>query len=516
MTGRAKFVATRSSASRAALCLAAGMLTACSDGLLHEPAPPGPGRVSLSASVLQGGTAEAYAQANTLWLLFSEGEETRLEQTVAFDGNAEEVRVPIQVPLRETSETFLLRIELRRDDDAIFQGAAEVALTAGQTAEVDIALQPVVAGVSCGGTEVLLDAYGATIQLTAAALFATGDTVPSVGVLWSTASEAPVTVNDAGVVTAQYDGTATVTCAAGGATDARSVVVLAAVTSVSVAPGEAAILIGGTQQFTAIAWDRRENIISGRTTTWTSAAPAIAQVNQAGVATGLSAGTARIDATVDGVTGSATLTVSFPPPTATTLAASGVTGVEATFNGTVNPRGTATAAWFEYGTSPTLATFTSTAQQNVGAGSANVPVDQPVSGLSEGTTYYVRIAASSVGGTTRGQIVSVSTPAPGPPAVRTISAAYAPNSDARLDMVGAVTPNGADTSFWFEWSYSDPDLNEPSSTPLQRTPAGWTEVLFTDFFFGQGVEVWVRAVAENQYGRVHGAIIRAPPYGGGA
>jgi hypothetical protein len=512
MIGRAKFVATmRRSRSRAAMCLAAGVFTACGDGLLHEPAPPAPGRVSLSASVLQGGTAEAYAQTNMLWLRFSDGEETRLEQTIAFDAAAEEVRVPIQVPLRGTTETLVLQFELRRNTDAIFQGSAEVTLTAGQTAEVDMPLQPVVAGVSCGGTDVLLDAYGATAQLTAAALFVTGDTVPSAGVVWSAASEAPITVNDAGVVTAQRDGTATVTCAAGNGTDTRTVVVLAAVTSVVVAPGQAAIVIGGTQAFTATARDRRQNIISGRTIIWTSAAPAIAQVNQAGNATGVSAGTARIDARVDGVTGSGTLTVSFPPPSVTTQAASGISGVTATFNGTANPRGTATAAWFEYGTSSTLATFTATGQQAVGAGSANVAVGQPVSGLSEGTTYYVRIAASSAGGTTRGQIVSFTTLAPGPPSVRTVAAAYAPNSDARLDMDGAVTPNGADTSFWFEWSYSDPTLSDPSSTPIQRTPAGWTEVLFEDYFFGQGSEVWVRAVAQNQYGVARGAIIRAAP-----
>jgi hypothetical protein len=318
-------------------------------------------------------------------------------------------------------------------------------------------------------------------------------------------------VDDAGVVTAQRDGTATVTCAAGNATDTRTVVVLAAVTSVAVAPGQAAILIGGTQAFTATARDRLQNIISGRTTTWTSAAPVIAQVNQAGTATGVSAGTARIDATIDGVTGSGTLTVSFPPPSVTTLAASGITGVAATLNGTANPHGTATSAWFEYGTSPTLATFTATGQQAVGAGSANVAVSQPVSGLSEGTTYYVRIAASSVAGTTRGQIVSFTTLVPGPPSVRTISAAYVPNSDAFLEMSGAVTPNGADTSFWFEFSYSDPTLTQPSTTPIQRTPAGWTEIPFGDGFFGQGTEVWVRAVAQNQFGMVRGAIIRAEP-----
>jgi hypothetical protein len=231
---------------------------------------------------------------------------------------------------------------------------------------------------------------------------------------------------------------------------------------------------------------------------------------------GLAAGSARIDAAIDGVTGSGTLTVSFPPPAVTTQTPSGITGVAATFNGAANPRGTATSAWFEYGTSPTLATFTATAQQAVGAGSANVAVAQAVSNLTPGTTYYVRLAASSVGGTARGQIVSFNTPAPGPPSVRTISAAYIPGSDAFLQMDGAVTPNGLATTFWFEWSFSDPTLSQPATTQLQRTDQNlWVEQPFGDGFFGQGTEVWVRAVAQNQLGTVRGAIIRAEPFAGG-
>jgi hypothetical protein len=283
-----------------------------------------------------------------------------------------------------------------------------------------------------------------------------------------------------------------------------------------VTPGQAAVFVGGTQTFTAIARDRLQNEITGRTTTWSSASPGVASVNQAGVAMGLAAGSARIDAAIDGVIGSGTLTVSFPPPAVTTQAPSGLTGVSATLNGTANPRGTATSAWFEYGTSPTLATFTATAQQALGAGSANVAVNQAVANLNQSTTYYVRIAASSVGGTARGQIVSFNTLSPGPPSVRTISAAYLPNSDAFLQMDGAVTPNGIFTTYWFDWSLTDPTLSQFTSTSVQRTDqALWVERPFEDGFFGQGTQVWVRAVAQNQFGTVYGAIIRAEPYAGG-
>jgi CubicO group peptidase (beta-lactamase class C family) len=55
-------------------------------------------------------------------------------------------------------------------------------------------------------------------------------------------------------------------------------------------------------------------------------------------------------------------------PTVTTAAATGVTTSGAMLNGSVNPNGLTTTAWFEWGTSPTLATFTATASQAVGSG----------------------------------------------------------------------------------------------------------------------------------------------------
>lgn len=500
---------------RAGLCLLAGLLTACSDGLLHEAAPPAPGTVSLSAVMLQGGSPEAYAQTNVLRMVFSDTAGTRLDQSVPFDADADEVRIPIQVPLRQTTETLLLQLDLRRDADAIFSGTAEVVLTAGQTAEIDIPLQPVVAAVSCGGPDVTLDAYGVTAQLSAAALFATGDTVPAAGITWSVGGESPVTVSAAGLVTAQSDGTATVTCASNGTTDTRTVIVSAVVASVAVAPAQSAVVIGGTRTFTATARDRLQNVITGRTVTWSSNPSSIATVNASGVATGVAAGTTVISAAVGDVTGAATLTVSFPPPGVNTLPPTGVTGAEATFGGTVNPRGTAATAWFEFGTDPALATFDATSAQNVGAGTANVTVRDLYNDLSNGTTYYVRIAASSVGGTARGQIVSFTTPAPGPPSVRTVSAYYVPDSDAFLEMNGAFNPNGALTSVYFEWSQIDPTLTRPETTPIVARDGGWSDLPFTDGVFSNFQTTWVRAVAVNEFGEARGDIIQVDGEQGG-
>jgi hypothetical protein len=88
-----------------------------------------------------------------------------------------------------------------------------------------------------------------------------------------------------------------------------------------------------------------------------------------------------------------------------------VTASAATLNGTVNPRGLATNAWFEYSTSQDFAQATSTTQTAVGSGTTPVSVTQDVSGLAADTTYYFRTVANRSGVVARGDIASFRTSA---------------------------------------------------------------------------------------------------------
>jgi uncharacterized repeat protein (TIGR03803 family) len=69
-------------------------------------------------------------------------------------------------------------------------------------------------------------------------------------------------------------------------------------------------------------------------------------------------------------------------------------------DGTVNPLGSSTDWYFEYGTTITYGSQTAT--QNAGGGIVNVPVDCTVTGLLPGTTYHVRLVASNATGITLG------------------------------------------------------------------------------------------------------------------
>ncbi|HEX7241051.1 MAG TPA: Ig-like domain-containing protein [Longimicrobiaceae bacterium] len=77
-----------------------------------------------------------------------------------------------------------------------------------------------------------------------------------------------------------------------------------------VAVSSATIGQGGYAVLSATAYDANNNPISAGSTTWSSATPSVASVNSAGVVTGNSQGTATVYATIGGVVGSGTVTVS--------------------------------------------------------------------------------------------------------------------------------------------------------------------------------------------------------------
>jgi len=101
-------------------------------------------------------------------------------------------------------------------------------------------------------------------------------------------------------------------------------------------------------------------------------------------------------------------------PTVDTLAASSVAATSATLNGNVAPNGLATQAWFEWGTNPALSSYASTPVQSLGSGTTSLLVGAALSGLSTGTTYYCRVAASNSSGTSKGTIVSFTASPPEP------------------------------------------------------------------------------------------------------
>ncbi len=87
-------------------------------------------------------------------------------------------------------------------------------------------------------------------------------------------------------------------------------------------------------------------------------------------------------------------------PLATTLGASAITASSATLNAQVVPRGAATMAWIEYGTS--TAYDNASAHVSVGSGWAVAPVTLPITGLAAGVEYHFRVVSQNATNTSNG------------------------------------------------------------------------------------------------------------------
>ena len=149
-----------------------------------------------------------------------------------------------------------------------------------------------------------------TVALTATAKDAGGNVMSSASVTWSTSDPSVAMVSPSGVVTGVAVGSATITASAGPGNGTATVnVLLAPVARVVVTPSNPTIRAHQTVQLAATLYDARNNVLTGRAVTWSSADPNKVSVDNNGVATGMKKGTVTIAATSEGVSGSTNVKV---------------------------------------------------------------------------------------------------------------------------------------------------------------------------------------------------------------
>lgn len=176
---------------------------------------------------------------------------------------------------------------------------------------------PTVAAVTVSPAAVDLEP-GQSVTLTARLTDGDGD-VLSRAVTWTSSDAGVASVDGAGGVQALALGTTTIRATAEGVSGTATIRVVPPnpdpVTSVEVTPAAATIPVGGSVALAATGRDADGDIVPNRPVGWTAAPAGIVGVDGDGLVTGLAAGTAAVSATIDGVTGSATITVTQPQPT---------------------------------------------------------------------------------------------------------------------------------------------------------------------------------------------------------
>ena len=151
---------------------------------------------------------------------------------------------------------------------------------------------------------------------TATGMFANGDALDLTGIVaWTSSAPSVVTISNAvgsqGSATGVAPGSTTISALFAGQVGTASLrVTNATLVSISVTPATPSISLGSSQQFSATAtFSDASTLNLSNQVNWASSDVAIAVVNATGLASSAGSGSATITATLDGVSGTAILTV---------------------------------------------------------------------------------------------------------------------------------------------------------------------------------------------------------------
>ncbi len=174
-----------------------------------------------------------------------------------------------------------------------------------------------------------------------------------------------------------------------------------------------------------------------------------------------------------------------------------------TLNAMVDPNSLATSYHFEWGATTSYGSIVPSIDAVVGSDSTAHLVSQVILGLSPGTTYHVRVVATSSGGTTFGADRSFTTTLP-PPVVTTGAASLVGQTDATLS--ASVDPNGSATTYHFDLGITT-DYGSQSPSSDAAVGADYSAHLLTFALTGldPGASYHYRVVGTSPAGVSYGA-----------
>jgi len=187
-------------------------------------------------------------------------------------------------------------------------------------------------------------------------------------------------------------------------------------------------------------------------------------------------------------------------PAVATQPASSLAETGATLNGLVNPNGSETKIYFEYGT--TTSYGSKTTEVSAGSGSVAIEKSQPISGLKANTVYHYRIVATNAFGASQGVDQTFNTF--GPPEGNTwVGDPHASGEGATL--TAFIDPNGQSTTYYFE--YGTKSGTYTNTTTPESAGSGMTQKTVSTTITGlmPGTTYYYRVIASNAGGKLTGA-----------
>jgi phospholipase C len=184
-------------------------------------------------------------------------------------------------------------------------------------------------------------------------------------------------------------------------------------------------------------------------------------------------------------------------PLAVTYGVTGVDPSDVAALGAVNPNGSPTSFWFQYGPSTAYGRVTPAA--SAGTGTVNVPVRAVLTNIAPRTLYHYRLVAANPAGTAYGADVDFWM---GPPSAATGTASALTSSSAKVG--GSVTPAVNQTTFVAQYGVTP---RYGSTTPPVFVGAGATKVSVSTTLTGltRSTLYHYRIVATNSFGTAYGS-----------
>ena len=268
-------------------------LSACGGGGSGGADPPPPrsvATISLSPSEL---TLEALGATSQL-------EATARDQTGS--------NMPAQFTW-STSDSDVVTVDADGLVTASGNGMATVTVSSGSvSASATVTVEQKPASIALSQDEVVLTALGAEQQLDASVLDANGNAMLA-ELVWASSEPDVAAVDEEGRITAQANGTATVTASTGALSISATVTVMQVLAGIALAPDNVELTaLSQSTHLVVIAVDANGNPMPADVSL-SSSDPEVASVNAAGLVTARANGTATITASVGSVANSATVTV---------------------------------------------------------------------------------------------------------------------------------------------------------------------------------------------------------------
>ncbi|OGZ72967.1 MAG: hypothetical protein A2908_00095 [Candidatus Staskawiczbacteria bacterium RIFCSPLOWO2_01_FULL_38_12b] len=175
--------------------------------------------------------------------------------------------------------------------------------------------------------------------------------------------------------------------------------------------------------------------------------------------------------------------------------------------GTVNPNGAITTYWYEYG--KTVALGSQTPNYLIGSGFTKMYTPAYITGLQANTDYYFRLSANNSFGTIHGITYTFKTNTTPPPegTAPTTSTQNATDiTRTTVNLNGKINPNGAQSTFWFEYGSSS-NLGSVTSFQSTNDSKSSSDVSVSISNLQPLTKYFFRLNAQNQFGTINGQIL---------